>query len=184
MRDIIFFGIQGCWKWTQAFKILELYKNEFSYLSTGDVFRALNSNNNAIGDYLKDKLNVWQLIPDEVTISIFNVYFQTILDSDKKMLLDGYPRTKTQIDNLLNLVEKEKRDIIGVYFDLSENIAIERMLSRGRDDDNLEAIRYRLKEYYEKTVPVVEYFASKWKLVNIDAGRPVDEIFEDLKLVV
>jgi len=183
-KDLILFGMQGCGKGTQAWKLLELFDNEYSYFSTWDVFRALISKSNAIGDYAKFKMNAGLLISDEVTISIFYTYFLTVLDSKQSMLLDGYPRTKKQIDDLFALVEKEGREIIWVFFDLSEEEAIKRMKARGRDDDTDEAIRLRLQQYYDKTVPVIDYFDSKGTLIRINADNGIDEIFEEFKKVV
>jgi len=183
-KDIILFGIQWCGKWTQANKLLDTFLDEFAYLSTGDVFRALTSQPNAIGDYVKKKINSGELIPDDVTIALFHTYFQTVLDSDKNMLLDWYPRTKKQIDNLFKLAEKENRELLGIYFDLSEEEAIERMKWRGRKDDTEDGIRYRLQQYYDKTVPVIDYFESKGKLIKINVDRSIEEIFVDFKKAV
>ena len=71
MKDIVLFGIQGSGKGTQSTLLQELYGDRLSYFSSWDIFRALKSHPNAIGDYLSNKLELGQLITDEVTISLF-----------------------------------------------------------------------------------------------------------------
>jgi hypothetical protein len=66
----------------------DLFDENLSYFSSGDIFRALKSSPNAIGDYLGNRLELGQLISDEVTISMFRFYFTTILNDGKAMLLD------------------------------------------------------------------------------------------------
>ncbi len=181
-KDIILFGIQGSGKWTQAEKILEKFNN-FAYLSTGDIFRALIKWwKNPVGDYITDRISKWILIPDDLTIAIFKLYYHTI--EDKSMLLDGYPRSIAQIDDLIAFEKEENRQMVGINFALPENIAIERMLSRWRWDDTEEWIKKRLEEYYAKTAPTIEYFGEHCKLVDIDATRSIEKIFADVVKVI
>ncbi len=182
MKDIILFGIQGSGKGTQASKILEKFDN-FAYLSTGDIFRALIKWwKNPVWDYITDKIEKWILIPDDLTISIFKLFYHTI--EDKTMLLDWYPRSITQIDNLISFEKKQNRQMLGINFTLPEEIAIERMLSRWRWDDNEESIKKRLEEYYTKTEPTIKYFAENCQLINIDANRSIEEIFADVVKII
>ncbi len=184
VKDLVFFGIQGSGKGTQAQKLIEVQPDIYSYFSGGDIFRALMSAPNAIGDYVKKTINKWILIDDKVTIALFQSYFYSVLDEKKAMLLDGYPRTKEQVDDLFVLAERENRNLFGIQFDLSEEKAIERALLRWRDDDTEEGIRLRIKQYYEKTQPVIDYFDQKGSLIKINADQSIEEIFEDLKNIV
>jgi hypothetical protein len=64
------------------------FGNVLSYFSSGDIFRALKSHPNAIGDFLGNRLESGQLISDEVTIAMFHFYFTTVMSDNKFMLLD------------------------------------------------------------------------------------------------
>lgn len=68
MKDIILAGIQGCGKGTQAQKLLEKYGDQVRYFETGNILRALMSNDNAIGSYLRDLVNSGVLVKDEIII--------------------------------------------------------------------------------------------------------------------
>lgn len=84
MRDVILAGIQGCGKGTQAQKLLQKYGEQFNYFETGNILRALMSNENAIGKYLKDLVNGGLLVKDEIIIGLFKVFLETL---DQKSVL-------------------------------------------------------------------------------------------------
>jgi len=177
--DIVLFGIQWSGKWTQAHKILKENQN-FSYLSTGDFFRSVCTNPNAIWDFIKKKINNWLLVPDDFTISVFHLFLKTVGESDR-ILLDWYPRSIAQIDDLIDTYQKNKRKIIWINLVISDEVAIQRAMSRWRDDDTIPKIKTRIEEYYKNTKPTIDYFGQKFDLINIDAQRPIDQIFEDIK---
>ena len=68
MKDIILAGIQGSGKGTHAQKLLEKYGNQIAYFETGNILRALMSNENAIGNYLRETVNSGHLVKDDIII--------------------------------------------------------------------------------------------------------------------
>jgi adenylate kinase len=63
-------------------------------------------------------------------------------------------------------------------------MAIERLMARAKKewrlDDNIKSIETRLDIYEKETVPVIEYFKSKWKLIVVDANQNIEACFEEL----
>lgn len=180
MTDIILFWVQGSWKWTQASLLMDAMPETFSYFSSGDMFRALTSKSNAIWDYLKGRMEAGELISDQVTMTLFRAYMYTAVDENKAMLLDGFPRTLPQFELLLSLFQEFGRSFVGVVFDVSEDEVIERMLARWRADDNRDAIKYRIDQYNEKTLPMLDMFNTHASLITIDANRSIEDIHADL----
>lgn len=80
MKDIIFAGIQASGKGTQAQKLLENYGEQIAYFETGNILRALMSNDNAIGSYLRDIVNNGLLVKDEIIVGLFKVFLATLED--------------------------------------------------------------------------------------------------------
>ena len=70
MKNIVLFGPPGAGKGTQAEIINDSY-NLF-HISTGDVFRYNIKNNTSLGVLAKGYMNKGELVPDEVTIEMFN----------------------------------------------------------------------------------------------------------------
>lgn len=184
MKDLVFFGIQGSGKGTQAKILLENSEDIFSYFSTGDIFRSLTWWDNAIGNYVKDRLASWQLIDNKVTDMIFRSYVYTVLDEGKHMLLDGYPRSIPQIDSMFAFLKEENRELLWIQFVLSDDIAIERMKGRGRSDDTEASMRHRIAQFYEKTQPTIDHFAEHAELIQVDASRSIEEIAADVREIV
>ncbi len=213
MKDVILAWIQGCWKWAQSKKLLEYYWDKFAYFETGNVLRALMSNDNAIWAYLKDIVNSWRLVPDEIIVELFRVFLETV-GKGKAILCDGNLRKIGQTKGILNAMIEKKRDPIVIQLEIPEEEVYRRVESRKtckkcwkiysnltdwnittckacwwelyvRDDDaDLEAIKTRIEEYKKETVPALEYVESLWHLVKLDWMKPIDEIFEEIKELI
>ena len=76
---------------------------------------------------------------------------------------------------LTELLEKRGEKLDGVLnFVVDEDVVVERMLARGRADDNEETIRTRLGVYRDETAPLIEHYGDE--IISIDAVGDVDEI--------
>lgn len=155
---------------------MEQLPDTFSYLSTGDVFRALSSTPNAIGDYVSDRIKRGELIDNKVTNAIFESYYFTVADSGKHMLLDGYPRSEDQMRMMLAFLSHQSRKVLGIHFTLDDTTATERMLARGRGDDTLDSITSRISQFKNTTLPMINLFAAHFPMVEIDASASIDVI--------
>ncbi len=177
MKDIVLFGIQWSGKGTQSQLLQKQFGNVLSYFSSGDIFRALKSHPNAIGDFLGNRLESGQLISDEVTIAMFHFYFTTVMSDNKFMLLDWYPRSLPQLIDLMQNTLQNKREVVWIYFELDKQEAKKRMIWRWRPDDTSEAIDKRLDLFFEQTLPNIELFGKFFPLVHIDASPSVEEVY-------
>lgn len=179
MRDIIIFWIQWSGKGTQAALLTEKYPNNFSYFSSGDLFRTLLATDNPIGNYLKHRMEQGQLINDNVTNSLFNAFFYTVVDDAQYMLLDWYPRSVDQLDLILKLLAENDRKPLGIRYTVPDEIVKERMKSRWRSDDTDEAIQKRIDQFYEKTMPVIEFFKNNADIIEINADDTIENIHKN-----
>lgn len=53
-----------------------------------------------------------------------------------------------------------------------------------RKDDNEEALKTRLNEYHKQTEPLIKFYTEENILHDVDGVKPLDEIFEDIKLLI
>lgn len=178
MKDIILFGMPWAWKGTQADLLKEYMKDQYIHLSTGDVFRALMSRPNAIGDLVQDRMTSGQLISDKVTISLFDVYFFSVMEAGKYMILDGYPRSIPQLNDFLTSAHEYDRKLIGIYFDIPEEVAIQRMMDRAREWETEDIMRVRLEKYYKTTHPIMQAYAAQQQLITIDGTWTIADIHQ------
>ena len=170
--NILVFGAQGSGKSTHAKYIADKLKAPYIY--TGDLFRELEKERSQRGRLIKRLMRAGEIIPNEISIPALEEYLKDF-DLSKGIVLDGYPRNTGQAESL-----PIKIDLI-VYIKLSEEIAIERLSTRGRYDDTPQAIKMRLEMYKKETQPVLNYFKDKGvKIISIDNTPPVDIVRENI----
>ncbi len=185
MIDFILFGPPGAGKGTQA-KILK-EKLGLTYIATGDMFRHHIKNETPLGKKAKVYIERGDLVPDEITIDMIK---EIISDPDVKgIIFDGFPRTVRQAEFLDKLMA-EKDLIIDalIALEVPEKILVKRLLERGktsgRTDDNEETIKYRLKQYHDKTEPVKDYYKQQGKYYEVDGVGDIEEVNQRLLNVI
>jgi adenylate kinase len=94
---IIFIGAPGSGKGTQSREFIDKYG--YVQLSTGDLIKELRLLRELIWDCLAKILWIKvSLVPDEVMIGLVKTYLSK--QSDKSVILDGFPRTVAQAASL------------------------------------------------------------------------------------
>ena len=168
---IIIMGPQGSGKTTQAERLSEAFK--IPHLESGEIFREIAKQNTPLGQRVSDALSKGQLVNKEDADAIINQMFEKA-KYHNHVIIDGFPRD-------LDQAQRYYANIDRVFFlEVSEEECIKRLSSRGRADDTPEIIHERLRLYFERTVPVLDYFEQHAMLEKIDGNREVDAIYEDL----
>ncbi|HMT00954.1 MAG TPA: nucleoside monophosphate kinase [Candidatus Absconditabacterales bacterium] len=183
MKDILFFGIQGSGKGTQARKILTKYEGNFSYFEPGNILRAIKSNDNAIGNYIRNVIDSGKLINESVILSLFDAYHATLL-KDQGMLIDGFPRSFPQMYMFLDRMYRFNRDWIAILIDISPEESMNRLLKRGREDDKPDLIKQRVQLYYDETMAVINEFDNLKRMVKIDGMGTEEEVFQRIEKII
>ncbi len=167
---LILIGIQGAGKSTQGNILSE--KLNIPYLSSGHIFREMAKEKTQLGRFLKETLNAGFLVPDDKTIAIVEEYLGHP-EYSNGYILDGFPRTVEQAEAFSNGVEAV------VYLKVSDKEALWRLAGRDdgdRADNTLTAIKKRIGLFHEKTEPVIEYYRSKGRLVEVDGEQEIEAI--------
>lgn len=169
---LVLLGPPGAGKGTQAVILSE--KLGVPHISTGDLFRANIGEGTPLGVEAKQYIDAGKLVPTDVTARMVKSRLEEA-DATGGFLLDGFPRTVEQAEILKDLLSENGHELDGVLnFQVAEDVVVERMLSRGRADDNEETIRTRLGVYRDETAPLIEHYGDK--IITIEAEGEVEEI--------
>jgi adenylate kinase len=181
--NLLVLGPQGSGKGTQA----KLLAGDLGipHVSTGDMFRAAIAHGTELGRQVEPILAAGELVPDELTVALIRERLAEP-DAADGFVLDGFPRNLAQAEALDGMLAAIGRALDAVlFFDLSDELAIERMLGRaqeeGRADDTLEVIARRLEIYHEQTAPVVEHYRASGCLVPLHAERSIEEVATEIQ---
>ncbi|RJP24294.1 MAG: adenylate kinase [Candidatus Omnitrophota bacterium] len=185
------FGPPGCGKGTQAALIQE--RLGYQHASTGDMFREAIARKDANALEAQDIMQRGDLVPDKLIRDMLFQFLKGIMEKEPDLpgfILDGFPRTLSQAELLLGLLQELNLRFPGViYLDVPEELVVERLKKRGaggeqRADDNEEVILERMRIYKEKTYPLRDYFDRHELLIKVDGVGTIDEIYDRLEPLI
>lgn len=175
---LIIMGPPGAGKGTQARIIAE--RLSIPAISTGDIFRQNVAEKTELGVEAKRYMDSGDYVPDELTNEMVR---DRIAGADcvDGFLLDGYPRTVAQVDELDAMLAEHGNALDAVLvLTVDEDEVVGRLAGRaddeGRSDDTEEIIRHRQEIYTEQTAPLIEVYAARGLLVRVDGMGEVDEV--------
>lgn len=169
---LVLLGPPGAGKGTQASLMSDALK--VPHISTGDLFRYNISEGTELGKQAQEYMDAGKLVPTSVTANMVRDRLNED-DAAEGFLLDGFPRTIEQAELLAEMLKEDGVALDGVVnYVVSEDVVVERMMARGRNDDNEDTIRTRLEVYRNETAPLIEHYGEQ--IINIDAEGTVEDI--------
>jgi adenylate kinase len=195
MRKYVIMGIQGSGKGTHAKMLAGAF--DLEHIAVGDIFRWNVQHHTKLGALVRRTMAAGLLVGDDLVESVVR---QRLSEHDWNygFIIDGFPRNERQaefflesydIDGVIHLdlpdAEVTRRVLArrlcagcGMDYSLIDNSpsADGRCDVCGgelvrREDDTEEALAVRLREYHEKTDPVLEIFRRKEYVITVDS-RP------------
>ncbi len=171
-------GPPGAGKGTQAKFVAEHFG--VPAISTGDIFRANVSQGTELGIEAKRYMDAGEYVPDEVTNRMVRNRIDEP-DAEPGFLLDGYPRTLAQVEELDGMIRHTGHSLDAVVsLTVEPDEIVQRLLQRaqveGRADDTEEVIRRRQEVYAEQTEPLIEVYRERGILITVDGMGEVDEV--------
>ncbi|MCA9375797.1 MAG: nucleoside monophosphate kinase [Candidatus Doudnabacteria bacterium] len=176
---LLVMGIQGAGKGTQADLLMD--RHGYSFISMGDLLRAEKEKDTERGRLVKGLVEAGELVPDDVSTPLLLDAVRD-LDPEARLIIDGHPRTLVQADLLLDgLQEVGRSEVTALFLSITEEEGMKRLLERGRQDDTEEKIRKRFQWSRDSLMPVVDRFRSEGRLVELDGGGTIDDVFTELE---
>ena len=208
---IIMLGAPGTGKGTVATILQD--KLNIKQVSTGDIFRKEIKEQTELGKLADSYISKGQLVPDDVTV---NIVKERLEQDDVKngIILDGFPRTIVQAQELDKILGKENKKVdLVINLTTQDEEIIERIVNRRvcsnpecktiyntllnppkiegicdkcgsklitRDDDNEETVKRRLKNYFELTSPLIEYYEKQGNIYTALVSKTINKLGKDV----
>ncbi|MFM7733046.1 MAG: adenylate kinase [Cyanobium sp.] len=171
-QRLLFLGPPGAGKGTQAQRLAG--GQGLLHLSTGDLLRAEVQAGSELGREAEAVMARGELVSDALVLAIVHGRLE---QHQGGWLLDGFPRNLPQAEALDGLLAELGQCIeLVVLMELDDAVLLQRLLARGRSDDNEAVIRNRLEVYRAQTAPLIEHYSGMGLLKPVDAAGSVEEI--------
>jgi len=202
---IVLLGPPASGKGTQAERIEKRYG--LPAVSSGAILREEFAHGSQAGHDTARMARAGLLVPDRLVIKLVGRWLSR---HPEGFILDGFPRNVPQAEALAKLLGENPLQAV-LFFDLSDETIFERALGRmvcrncgrsfrqdtvekicpqcgggldRRGDDQPGVIEARLREYREKTAPLIEYYQHKNLLWTISAAQSPEKVFEEVRVIL
>ena len=130
MLNIVLMGPPGAGKGTQATRLIDAYG--LPHISTGDMFRENIKNGTPLGLQAKAIIEAGNLVPDEITCAMVRDRLSRP-DCANGYLLDGFPRTIPQAEELVKIGKELGREVnLALDFHATTDVLVERQADSRR----------------------------------------------------
>ena len=177
---LILLGPPGAGKGTQAIRLMDKYG--LVQLSTGDMLRDAIAKGTELGKKAKSIMDAGKLVEDSIILGMIR---ERLVDGNRKngVILDGFPRTLTQAEELDAMLADMELGIDHVIeMQVDEQMLADRIVKRAaeseqvRDDDTVEVLQQRLKVYHDSTAPIIPYYRDKGALSVVDGMQTIESV--------
>ncbi|NDK09694.1 AAA family ATPase [Candidatus Gracilibacteria bacterium] len=202
---LVFTGIQGCGKGTQARLLVE--KHGFRLLEMGGEFRRVIASGSELGKKIQKLYDAGDQITAELGVAVMEDAVQNIIDNhnDENVIFDAFVRNDWNLEIFNRLLP----DYQVVLFRLSEEKSKQRLLGRmfnpktgetfmtgmtidpktgddliQRADDNEDGILKRIDLYNDVTLPIVRIQRQEGRVLEVNADQAVEEVFAELESIL
>ncbi|OKH40157.1 adenylate kinase [[Phormidium ambiguum] IAM M-71] len=175
---LIILGGAGAGKGTQAQRLSSCLS--IPWISTGNILRDAVATGTKLGKQAQTFVEKGELVPDEIMIEFMR---QRLLLSDvvPGWVIDGYPRTAFQAEELDFLLADLGQQLDwAIWLDVPESELEVRCLTRGLIDDQPEIIQRRIQLFQERTIPILDYYGYRQRLLLIDGVLTPEQVEQSI----
>ncbi|MEH2168313.1 MAG: nucleoside monophosphate kinase [Nostoc sp.] len=198
---LVILGGSGSGKSTQAQRLCRYF--DIPLISIGEILRLAISGNqplpefrwleadprtslsvyaslNELGYHAQPYMQKGELVPDEMIIELIRIRLRQP-DINCDWVLEGYPRTAFQAEELDFLLDDlgQKLDW-AIYLQVPEAVMVSRSLGRSLPDDQPEIVQRRVELFYDRTIPILEYYDRRRCLLTINGDQSPEIVQQNI----
>ena len=179
---LVILGGPGAGKGTQA----QLLCSNLSIplLAVGDILREAIADDTDLGKLAVSYVETGELVPDPIMIEFFRRRL-LLWDVFNGWVLEGYPRTAFQAEELDFLLDDLAQQLDwAIWLKVPTEVLLSRSIQRDRSDDEPEILQRRLDLFEEQTLPILDYYEYRNKLLTINGDRAPEQVQQDILKIV
>ncbi|MEH2245368.1 adenylate kinase family protein [Nostoc sp.] len=198
---LVFLGGSGSGKSTQAQRLCRYF--DIPLISTGEILREAISGDkplpefrwseadprtsvsvypslSELGYHVRSHMEKGELVPHEMIIELIRIRLRQP-DINCNWVLEGYPHTAFQAEELDFLLDNlgQKLDW-AIYLQVPEAVMVSRSLGRSLPDDQPEIVQGRVELFYERTIPILEYYDRRRCLLSINGDQSPEMVQQNI----
>lgn len=156
----------------------------WKHLSTGDLLRTEREAGGPAAATIEEFIKDGKLVPNEIVVTLLKNAMETHTRTTGKnnFLLDGFPRSLNNMEGWYEIFGREAELPKMLYFECPYPELEKRILGRakysGRSDDNIESVKQRFDTFKAETLPTVEFFKDRNKVVEIDTSQDRQAVYD------
>ncbi len=179
---LVILGGPGAGKGTQANKLCNHF--QIPLVSTGDILREEITAETELGKKAEPYVAKGELVPDIIMIEFVR---DRLLQPDTRngWLLDGYPRTAFQAEELDFLLDTlEQKLDWAIFLNVPEDVLMQRCQNREkwRNDDAPALVKRRIDLFNQRTIPLLEYYEyrQRQRLIAVHGDKTPEAVFQEI----
>jgi len=183
-RVIFVLGGPGAGKGTQCAKLSA--DLGMVHLSAGELLRAERASGSSNGLLIDSYIKEGKIVPVQITLNCLRRAMESA--GSHRFLIDGFPRNWDNVQGWMDHMPSVCNIESVVFIDCPEDELERRLLQRGvtsgRTDDNIESARKRFNTYNVETMPIVLHYEKAGKLLRVSGAQSVDAVYADLRKAI
>lgn len=177
-KQFILLGPPGVGVKAQAIALAEHW--HIPQVSMGQLVQAAIAKGAGLGLEVRPYVDAGELVPEPLVMKLFRRRFEQPDVMLKGWVLDGFPRTLAQAEDLDKWLSAVGQPApTAVYLKAMTGLLINRLVDQ-KPEQSISAIRRRLARHQEETAPLIEYYQQRSQLTTLNASLSTAEVTQAL----
>jgi adenylate kinase len=174
---LVILGGSGSGKSTQGERLCDRF--DIPLISTDILHKAIACSAD-FGRHVESYIQQDKLVPDEIMMEFLLERLKKP-DINNGWIIEGYPHNASKAEELDSLLDELGQALDwAIYLQVSEAVMVNRSLGGSLTDERLEIVHRRVELFYDRTIPILEYYDRRRRLLTINGDQMPDMVQQSI----